>query len=177
MGIYIPFFYIQLYAVERASTSQDLATWMLVLTNAGSVFGRIGPNYISDCYIGPLNTHIPFAVATTVLGYTWIVVRSPVAVIIFAVLYGFFSGTFVSLGAPICFGLTTDPQTIGTRLGVVAGVSGIGLLIGNPIAGAILDGHGWPALQVWSGTLLALSTALIVATRTIKYGTSLNIKV
>ena len=56
-------------------------------------------------------------------------------------LYRFFSGTFVSLPGPIGYGLSSDTSTVGTRLGMATAFSGVGLLIGNPIAGAILKGR------------------------------------
>ena len=41
MGLYIPFFYVQIYALERAIVDEDLGFYLLALLNAGSFFGRI----------------------------------------------------------------------------------------------------------------------------------------
>jgi len=48
---------------------------------------------------------------------------------------------------------------------MLTAVCGIGLLVGNPIAGAILDNGSWVGLQVWTGVLLALSACLQLAAR------------
>ncbi len=41
MGLYIPFFYVQLYAIEKTDIEEHLAFYLLTLLNAGSLFGRI----------------------------------------------------------------------------------------------------------------------------------------
>ncbi len=41
MGLYIPFFYVQLYAIEKTDIDEHLAFYLLTLLNAGSLFGRI----------------------------------------------------------------------------------------------------------------------------------------
>ncbi len=41
MGVYIPFFYVQLYATEKAIVDESYAVYLLVLLNAGSIFGRV----------------------------------------------------------------------------------------------------------------------------------------
>lgn len=41
MGLYIPFFYIEIYALEKTDIDRDLAFYLLTLLNTGSFFGRI----------------------------------------------------------------------------------------------------------------------------------------
>ena len=41
MGIYIPFFYVQLYASEKIGIDDSFVFSLLVLLNTGSFFGRI----------------------------------------------------------------------------------------------------------------------------------------
>ena len=41
MGVYIPFFYIQLFAVEKMVVDGYFTVYLLVLLNAGSFFGRL----------------------------------------------------------------------------------------------------------------------------------------
>ena len=47
MGIYIPFFYVQLYAREKVGIDESFAFYLLVLLNVGSFFGRIVGNPIT----------------------------------------------------------------------------------------------------------------------------------
>ena len=176
-GIYVSFFYIQIYALAECNTSANLASYLLTITNAGSLFGRLLPNYLADNYTGPMNMHISFTVAAALLAFCWIAIKNTPGIVVFGVLYGFFSGTFVALGAPIVFSLTEDPSTVGTRLGMLTGMCGIGLLVGNPIAGAILDQGSWVGLQAWAGCVILAAAVLISWARLARYGTSLRIKV
>ena len=57
---------------------------------------------------------------------------------------------------------------MGTRLGVVAVLKGIGSLIGPPIAGAILgSGKNWLGVQLFTGITVALTTAFAMLLRVI----------
>ena len=55
MGIYILFFYIQLYALSERDTSPRIVAYLLVIINAGSILGRLLLSNLSDKYTGPLN--------------------------------------------------------------------------------------------------------------------------
>lgn len=170
MGIYIAFFYVELYATQVCSTNAGLATYVLAVVNAGSFFGRLFPNWLAD-RIGPLNVQIPFALIASLLAFCWIAIRNTPGLLVFCALYGFFSGTFVSLPGPIVYGLSSDMSTVGTRLGMSMGFAGVGLLIGNPIAGAILrGGGGWVGLQAWAGTLIVVSAGCMMGARWAKFG-------
>ena len=41
MGLYIPFFYVQTYSIEKNIMTDDLAFYLLPILNTGSFFGRI----------------------------------------------------------------------------------------------------------------------------------------
>lgn len=171
MGIYIAFFYIEIYALSKCNTRINLASYLLAMTNVGSLFGRLVPTYLADKYIGPMNLHIAFAMAAAVLAFCWIAIESTAGIIVFGVIYGFVSGSFVSLGGPVVFNLTDDLQTVGTFLGMITGVCGLGLLVGNPIAGAILDRGGWVGLQAWAGSLLLAAAMILLGARMARFGT------
>ena len=177
MGVYITFCYIEIYALTICNMSPNLAPYILTITNSGAFFGRLLPNYLADHYMGPMNAHISFATAATILAYCWIAVKDTPGLLAFSVLDGFFSGTFVTLGGPIVFALTADADTIGTRFGMLTGVCGVALLIGNPIAGAILDHGSWLALQLWAASLLLAAALFIACARIAKYGADLRMKV
>lgn len=44
LGLYIPFFYVQLYSIEHDIVDADLVFYLLPLLNAGSFFGRLVSN-------------------------------------------------------------------------------------------------------------------------------------
>ena len=92
--------------------------------------------------------------------------------IVFSLLYEFFGGSFVSLPGVTIISLSPNLATIGIQLGMSFFIAGLGLLVGEPIAGAILRGQGgWIGLQVWCGVLLALSGIFSLAARIAKVGT------
>ena len=174
MGIYVLFFYIEIYGLQECHMNGSLATYLLAVVNAGSFLGRLIPNYLAD-RVGPLNVHVPFAFVAALLAFSWIAIRDSTSLVVYGIFYGFFSGTFVSLPGPIVVGLSLDlPELIGTRLGMSMGCAGIGLLVGNPIAGAILDKHGWVGLQTWAGSLIILSALCMVGARGTKFGWALR---
>jgi MFS family permease len=47
MGLYMPFFYAQVYALQSKITNESLAFYLLAIMNSTSVFGRIVPNLVS----------------------------------------------------------------------------------------------------------------------------------
>ena len=132
--------------------------------------GGLLPNYIAD-KLGPLNVHIPFTLITGLLALCWQAVHSSAGLLVFGVFYGIFSGTFFSLIGPIVSGLSmSTPQLIGTRLGMAILFAGTGLLVGNPIAGAILESGGWIGLQVWAGSLIVASGLCVLCARGLRFG-------
>lgn len=87
--------------------------------NAGGTFGRVAPAYLSDT-IGRFNLLTPCAflsgVCTLVL---WLCASKTVAgVMVYAALYGFFSGAFISVVTP-CVAQISDIREIGIRIGVL----------------------------------------------------------
>lgn len=102
-GLFVPLTYLVSYALLHGQSSQ-FAFLLLSLVNAGSIFGRWIPGYFAD-RIGRFNTLI-----LTIFGCLlcvvclWLPARSSQPVItIFALLFGFASGSNVSL-APVCIG-------------------------------------------------------------------------
>lgn len=93
---YDPVFYLQPYAIQTGITSENLGFYLLPILNAALVFGRIAPNFIAD-YIGPLNVLMPCSLITGILALIWIGIKDLPGIIVFAILYGFFSGGFVSM--------------------------------------------------------------------------------
>lgn len=88
------------------------------------------------------------------------------AFITFAALYGFASGAFVSL-LPAQVAQISKMDQIGIRIGVVFACTSIAGLVGNPIAGAIVDAnHGafW-GLNVFSGVMILSGSAMFAFTR------------
>lgn len=172
MGISVVSFYIEMYATSRANISPQMGFFLLALINAGSILGRILPNFAAD-YTGLLNMQIAVAFCSAVLSFVLLAISNTEGTIAFCILFGFFTGPFASLTTPIVASLTSDLSTLGGRLSMAFVACGIGGLIGTPIAGAILStrgGSNWIGLQAWSGALLALGTLCMCGARTSKVG-------
>ncbi|KAA8642767.1 hypothetical protein EYZ11_002934 [Aspergillus tanneri] len=155
MGLYVPFFYIQFFAETRNITEGDLAFYLLAILNAGSVFGRILPNFVAG-YLGPMNMLVFCVTITAILIWTLLSVHTLGGVVVFCLIFGFFSGTFVSLPPTVFVSLTKNHAMIGTRMGMGFSIISLGALAGTPIAGAILGDHGFGA--VWN-----FSAAMVIA--------------
>ena len=116
-GLFIPFFYIVDY-----STSQGIpphtAFYVLSVMNAGGVLGRIAPPFLSDA-LGRFNVLVPCALLTglAMLAF-WPFTSGLTAVMLFAAVYGFFSGAFNALIIP-CVAQISALREIGTRVGVL----------------------------------------------------------
>lgn len=164
IGLYIPFFYIELFAGEQAGLGSTLAFYMLPVLSAGSIVGRLLPAFVAD-FMGPLNVLSVCTVCAGLLGFCWIAVHHTLGgLIIWALLYGAFSGAFVSLQPSTVVSITDDLSTVGGRLGVNTFCAALGILVGNPIAGAIVD-SSWIGLQSFCGGTLLLSSVLVLITR------------
>ncbi|KAI0067484.1 MFS general substrate transporter [Artomyces pyxidatus] len=177
MGVYIPFYYISPYAIQKTSSSANLAFYFIPILNAGSVFGRIVPNIIAD-KMGSINTLIPCAFACAILAFSWIAVESTGGLLAFAILYGFFSGSFVSLPPSALVGLAPDMRLVGTRMGMSFSVAGLGVLIGTPVAGAILNIPAGQYLhaQIFCAVIALVGAIFLTAARIAKVGTALMAK-
>ena len=133
-GMYTPFFYLTEFAI-RDGMSQNLSSYILSILNAGSIFGRLLPGVLADLF-GTFNTLSVSGCITGILLLCWIAVKGNAGIIVFAVLYGFFSGAIISLMAPCLARLARSPMHIGTYLGMGVAVVSLAGLTGTPITGA-----------------------------------------
>ena len=174
MGLYTPFFYVQSYAIEYNIMNENTAFYMLSTMNAASIFGRIIPNFIAD-KAGPLNVVIPGTIAAGVLVFGWIGIKGTAGLVIFCILYGFFSGCFVSIPPTVVVTLCPHPSVIGTRMGMCFALGGLGLLMGTPVAGQLINQYGFTSGIAFSGVAVALGVVFMVSARIAKTGWAFKI--
>jgi MFS family permease len=160
LTLYVTFFYISLFATSRGTVSADFAPYLVTLLNAGSILGRIIPNALADRY-GSLNLIIACTVGSMILAFGWLGIRDLGGSVAYVLLYGAFSGGVVSLTPSVIVGLSPDMGRVGTRMGMSFIISGLAILVGTPIAGAILGTEENPE---WLGTILYAAFGLLVAT-------------
>lgn len=125
-GLFIPYIFIVEYT--SASHLTSVSFYILSAMNGGATLGRIGPAIVSDVY-GRFNLLVT---VTTLAGTSCLALWLPAAVtaaaiaatngaaliIAFAVIYGLFSGAFISLINPCVFQMSERGQE-GTRMGAL----------------------------------------------------------
>lgn len=177
VGFFGPIFYVQSYAIDEKLLSENLAFYLVPILNAASVPGRIVPSVLA-IRTGPLNMLLPAATTTGILSLIWIGIRNAPEIIIFSVLYGFFSGGFVSLPAVALTSLTPDFRRLGTRMGMCSVICSLGSLCGTPVCGALLDATGsYLGVQLFSGLAIFITGIMLLVARCSKAGASLRVKV
>ncbi|KAM3067356.1 hypothetical protein ACMFMG_005287 [Clarireedia jacksonii] len=178
IGLNIVFFYLSYYALQQHILNNDMSFYIIAIFNTASIFGRIAPNAISD-KVGLFNVLTPGALLTGVLLLTMMAVQNEAAIVILAVLIGFFSGVFIAM-PPVCMvALTQDKSLIGTRIGQGYAIIAFGVLTGGPGAGAILgtvEPLDWNGLWSFSGIAACVASLIYAALRVAKFGFSLSLK-
>ncbi|KAK6525482.1 hypothetical protein TWF694_005616 [Orbilia ellipsospora] len=166
-GLYMPFFYVEVWADKMGFQKHGLETFYLVsILNGASTFGRVVPNFIAD-RIGSINMQIPAMIISGVLILCWLPIYSFNGLIAFVVLYGFFSGVFISLPPASVASITPDVTYFGVRMGMMFSIASVGSLTGTPISGALIHAQGGSldAARIWSGCIMLFSATLIGAAR------------
>ncbi|KAI0153421.1 major facilitator superfamily domain-containing protein [Pestalotiopsis sp. NC0098] len=170
MGLYIIFYYIELFALERTDSSTTLSKYLLVIINGSSLAGRLIPGYYAD-KIGSVNVQASVALLSAILTFCLLAIKTAPSLIVFSVFYGFSAGAFMGLPAASIVTLSADKSKIGTRIGMTLAFVGFGVLVSNPIAGSILGvDQNWLGLIVWCGVLLIASALCLITARILKTG-------
>jgi MFS family permease len=138
VGLYLPFFYIPAYVSTRLNVGGDFGFYLVSVLNAASIFGRIVPGLLADKF-GSLNLLTFATIASGIVAFGWCGVTDLAGVIVFCIFYGFLSGAVVSLPPTVVVGITPELGLVGTWMGMSFSLAGLGLLVGNPIAGVIFD--------------------------------------
>jgi MFS family permease len=171
MGTYVPYFYIQKYALELGINEQT--TFVIVsVMNAATFIGRFPYNYLADMY-GGIAVLVPCCFFTSLILFLWRLVHTLKGLFVISATFCFVTGGLVSLPAVTIANLTADKSEYRTRMGMGYTVAAIGALVGTPVAGALRRGakgvvpYSGDAAEVmarWQGTWFVAATALLIAT-------------
>lgn len=169
-ALFVPLTYITSYALEEGF-SQAFSYQVLPILSAGSIFGRWLPGLYSDIF-GRYNTALLSVVVTIFsLFAIWLPFGSYIAgIVVFAVLFGFASGSNISL-TPVCVGQLCETSDYGKYYATCYTIVSFGCLTGVPIAGSIIErcgGEYWGLIvftgACYGGALGALALAKGFAT-------------
>jgi MFS family permease len=145
---------------------------ILTVLNAASIVGRALPGWIADM-IGPYNCNIACIILTIVACFgVWLPAGHTTAgIVTFAVLFGFASGSNISLG-PICIGKLCRTTEYGRYYATCYTVVSIACLVNVPIAGTILKANNgsYVGLISITGATYAGSLACFVMARVSRAG-------
>ncbi|KAJ2963679.1 hypothetical protein NQ176_g10843 [Zarea fungicola] len=177
-GVYIAFFYIGTFAKSSIGMSSKQATDLLMIMNGVGFLARIIPNYVADRYTGPMNMLILSALLSAVLLLGWIGVTGASTLYVFVVFYGIFAASTQSMFPATLASISTNLDTMGTRLGMVLTIVSFASLTGPPIAGALLaKAKGdYIFVQLFAGLCMMAGTATLMVGRVYKYGVGLRVK-
>ncbi|KAL2820958.1 major facilitator superfamily domain-containing protein [Aspergillus cavernicola] len=152
LGMFPPLFYLPSYGLAQGM-SPTLAFYLSAILNGASFPGRIIPAILSDKF-GKLNTFAGAGFTTGILTLCWQSVEGNAGVIVFAALFGFFSGAIISGGAVAFASCANDAKNIGTYMGMGMAWISIAPLIGPPISGALEDtDDGFKAVSEFAGVV------------------------
>ncbi|KAA8571256.1 hypothetical protein EYC84_000586 [Monilinia fructicola] len=164
LAYFVPLFYIPAYATVHLKESSDFSFYLLAITNAGSALGRTLPLFFAH-KLGSMNIFFASAIAGTILIFSWISIEKAANYTVNSVFWGIISGVLVTAPAAALAhpAITPSMNVIGTRLGMSWSAAAMGILVGTPIAGALVDVKTDKFLnaQVFSGTIMAVGVGCL----------------
>jgi len=165
-ALFIPLTYLSSYAIHNGM-SANLAFNLQTIINVGSIFGRFLGGYSAD-RLGRFNSLVVLSLFTAISTFAfWYPAGSSVAfAVIFAICFGFGSGSFISL-TPVAVGQICRTEEYGRFYGTAYTVVSFGTLTGVPIAGQIIAlWHGrFDGVIIFAGVITFGAAAFFAATR------------
>ncbi|KAK0650019.1 riboflavin transporter MCH5 [Cercophora newfieldiana] len=159
LAVFIPFFFLPTYGIYRGMHPTD-AFYLVAIINASSIPGRIIPGILGD-KLGSTNSLIGAGLSTGIIILCWPTAVSSGSIYAFSVFFGFTSGAIISAGSVVFTHCAPSPKDIGTYMGMGVAVSGIAILIGPPINGAMVNKfHSFDQASAFSGIMCLLGTGL-----------------
>lgn len=163
LAYYVPLFYVPAYARTRLGADDNLAFYMLSVINGASAFGRTVP-YLLGSRVKPIYTLLLCTTGSGIAMFTWICATNTPGFIVWLCYWGFLTGTLVTAPTSIVGHsvFCPDMNFIGTRMGMMWGISSLGSLAGTPIAGALvnLDRAYFLPSQAFAGSMMMLGALL-----------------
>ncbi|KAH4055415.1 hypothetical protein HBI37_021500 [Parastagonospora nodorum] len=176
---YVTVFYTSYFGTASGIVDTSLAFYLVPILNAGSMFGRTLPNWLSDT-IGPLNVIMPSAMIVGALLFCNTAVVSAGGIVTTTLLLGFFEGVFLALPPAVFVTLIEDKSKIGTRIGMGLALAGLGVFPAGLGGGALLGSHvdqHFRNLWIFGGAFAICAGAIFTALRVWKGGFGLFVKV
>ncbi|KAG1744490.1 MFS general substrate transporter [Suillus occidentalis] len=175
-GLFVPFFYLQVFSEKHglSKTSRFLRDphyerFFNIRKDNSELFRRRHWDHLTVCriiYRRHTAVMIPCTIISGGLLFLMFAATNLGGTIAFGILYGFFSGGFISLITPAAASYSKDLNEIGIRIGITSFVISFALLTGNPIAGAVVQVHGsyiWYRPLVFASVVVLAGAACLTA--------------
>ncbi|KAF8889884.1 MFS general substrate transporter [Infundibulicybe gibba] len=163
LGIYTVLTYVNVSATAIGLPS-DISFYLVSIANASSLFGRYTSGLLCD-RLGSMNVMIPFTAIAGILTYAWPFAKTKAALIVVTIIYGFCSGSYVSLLANPMMEMG-DTDDVGRRVGMFMSITALGALGGPPISGAINHATGgFEAVGYYAGTCVLVGVGIMCMSR------------
>jgi MFS family permease len=192
-GLFVPITYISSFATSTGTLDSAFSYQLLAIFNAGSCLGRWAPGYIAD-KLGRFNSMIGMLALCAATTLTFWLPASLITnadasstsnsatavkalIIVYAVLFGFASGSNISL-TPVCVGQLCETNQYGRYYATCYTIVSFGTLTGIPIAGALIQAAGgryW-GVVVWTLLCYILSLGCFIWSRACSVGWKLAVK-
>ncbi|KAJ2774325.1 hypothetical protein IWQ57_000874 [Coemansia nantahalensis] len=167
-GYFLPYYFQPSYAVVVLGKDNAWGANITSILNAGSIAGRLLIGFAAD-FTGPLNSLLASIVVSAIAVLAmWLPCKSIGLLIASALLYGFVSGSVVSL-VPVVTADLFGVKRLPSILGLLFISYAIGTVVSSPVGGKLLDeyGHGtdYTWLIVYGGLFFVLSAVLLMVLR------------
>lgn len=171
LALFIPLTYISSYTLHQGFSSA-FSFQIVPVLNAASVFGRALPGYWAD-KIGPFNSNMLMILLSAISCLAvWLPAGGSTAgLVVFAVVFGFASGSSIGL-IPVCIGRLCRTQEYGRYYATCYTIVAVACLVGVPIGGNIMksnNGDYWGVI-VFTGVVYMGSFATFMAAKVSQVG-------
>jgi MFS family permease len=188
-ALFIPITYLTTFASSTGAFTPALAYQLIAIFNAGSCLGRWAPGYMADklgrfnimiashanCSPTSLTFWLPASLLTPTTSSEVTAIKA--LSIVYAVIFGFASGSNISL-TPVCVGQLCDTSQYGRYYATCYTVVSFSTLTGIPIAGSLIQTSGgkyW-GVVIWTAVCYILASGCFIWSRTLQVGWKLGVK-
>jgi MFS family permease len=188
-ALFIPITYLTTFAASTGAFSPAFSYQLIAIFNAGSCIGRWVPGLLAD-KLGRFNSMIAALAVCSATSLTfWLpaslltpttsseVMAIKALSIVYAVIFGFASGSNISL-TPVCVGQLCDTSQYGRYYATCYTIVSFSTLTGIPIAGSLIQASGgsyW-AVVVWTALCYVLASGCFIWSRALQVGWKLGVK-
>ncbi|KAF9691866.1 hypothetical protein EKO04_009849 [Ascochyta lentis] len=189
-ALFVPITYLTTFASSSGAMSPAFSYQLIAIFNAGSCLGRWVPGLLADklgrfncmiaalaiCAATSLTFWLPAAILTPATSDTATTIKA--LSIVYAVIFGFASGSNISL-TPVCVGQLCDTSQYGRYYATCYTIVSFGTLTGIPIAGSILGqtpGGAYWGVVIWTIICYVISSGCFMWSRGMHVGWNLGVK-